>query len=335
MRKPSLPFVHEHAAHCESGVMARLLFHYGLPLSEAMVFGLSGAMMFAYIPFVKLGGMPIIAYRRMPRAVIKGIQKNLGVKIKMETFSRPDLGTVALNRLLAQGGIVGLQSSVFWLPYFPEDMRFHFNAHNLIVYGKEGDEYLISDPVFENPVRSSIKALEKARFVKGMMAPKGLLYYPQTLPETIDFAVVIPEIVRKTARAMLKTPVPVAGIRGIRLLAKAIGRLQNKDRRYARLFLGHIVRMQEEIGTGGAGFRFIYASFLQEAGVLLENRNLSDCSQMMTAVGDQWREFALLIAQSIRKKKNQAIDFLAIQKKLEDVAAAEAEVYRTLLHLKL
>ena len=331
MHNPDQPFVHMHSAHCESGVMSRLLSHYGLEISEAMVFGLSGALMFAYIPFVKLGGMPMIAYRRMPKAIIKGMQKNLGVKMRMETFTRPALGTAALDKLLAQGQIVGLQSSVFWLPYFPEDMRFHFNAHNLIVYDKEGDDYLISDPVFENPVRSSTKDLEKARFVKGMMAPKGLLYYPLAIPENIDFKTVIPKVIRKTARAMLKTPVPVAGIRAIYALAKAIGRLDGKDRRYARLFLGHIVRMQEEIGTGGAGFRFIYASFLQESGVLLEDENLKVCSRMMTVVGDQWREFALMIAKSIRKKKSQEIDFSALQEKLESVAAAEAQVYRKLL----
>ncbi len=331
MLKPDRPFTHMHSAHCESGVMSLLLSHYGLKISEAMVFGLSGALMFAYIPWLKIGGMPMIAYRRMPKAIIKGIQKNLGVKMKMETFSRADSGTAALDNLLAQGQIVGLQSSVFWLPYFPEDMRFHFNAHNLIAYGKENDEYLISDPVFEKPVRSPGKDLERARFVKGMMAPKGLLYYPLMLPENIDFNTVIPKVIRKTARAMLKTPVPVAGIRAIYTLARTIGRLSGKDRRYARLFLGHIVRMQEEIGTGGAGFRFIYASFLQEAGVLLGDEKLKDCSLLLTAVGDQWREFALMIAKSIRKKKGQEIDFSALQRKLESVAAAEAQVYRKLL----
>ena len=311
--------------------MSLMLSHHGLKLSEAMVFGLSGALMFAYIPFVKLGGLPLIAYRRMPKAIIKGLQKNLGVKMKMETFSRPEKGIEALDARLAQGEIVGLQSSVFWLPYFPEDMRFHFNAHNLIAYAKEGDEYLISDPVFESPVRCSSEALTKARFVKGMMAPKGLLYYPLKVPENIDYETLIPKVIKKTAQAMLKTPVPVAGIRGIYALAKTIGRLGRQDRRYARLFLGHIVRMQEEIGTGGAGFRFIYASFLQEAGVLLDSQKLKDSSQMMTLVGDQWREFALLLAKSIRRKKNQNIDFPFLQKKLESVAHAEAEVYRNLL----
>ena len=38
--------------------------------------------------------------------------------------------------------------------------------------------YTISDPVFENLVEADKKSLTKARFVKGVMAPKGSLYYP-------------------------------------------------------------------------------------------------------------------------------------------------------------
>jgi len=326
-------FIHDHSAHCESGVMSLMMRHHGLELSEAMVFGLSGALMFAYIPFIKMGGMPLIAYRGMPKAIIKGLQKNVGIKMKMRTFSSPVKGTKALDILLSQNKIVGAQTSVFWLPYFPEEMRFHFNAHNLIVYGRENDEYLVSDPVFENPMRCPVQALEKARFVQGVMAPKGLLYYPAVVPSSIDYAAVIPKVIRKNAKAMLKTPVPIAGIRGIRMLAKNIGRLDRKDVRYAKLFLGHIVRMQEEIGTGGAGFRFIYASFLQEGAALLDNTDLSEASEMLTAVGDQWREFALMLAKSIRSKKNQTIDFSGLQSKLEDVAEAEADLYRNLLEV--
>ncbi|RUM39798.1 MAG: peptidase [Desulfobulbus sp.] len=324
-------FIHDHSAHCESGVMSLMMRHHGLDLSEPMVFGLAGALMFAYIPFVKLGGMPLVAYRSMPRAIIKGLQKNIGITMKMRTFSSVAKGASALDNLLLRGEIVGAQTSVFWLPYFPEEMRFHFNAHNLIVYGKEDKDYLISDPVFENPMRCPVKDLEKARFVKGVMAPKGLLYYPQHVPSSIDFSETIPRVIAKNAKAMLKTPVPIAGIRGIRMLARTIGRLQRKDLRYAKLFLGHIVRMQEEIGTGGAGFRFIYASFLQEAGAILHNAALTDASEMLTQVGDQWREFALMLARAIRAKTGASIDFVNLQTKLETVADAEAEVYRKLL----
>ena len=46
-------FEHLHASHCESGVMASLLRHQGLPISEAMTFGLSSALCFAYLPFLR------------------------------------------------------------------------------------------------------------------------------------------------------------------------------------------------------------------------------------------------------------------------------------------
>jgi len=327
-------FQHKHFAHCESGVMSLMMTHHGLPLSEAMVFGLSGALMFAYIPFVKLGGMPLIAYRSRPKSIIRGLQKNLGIKMQMHTFSNPHKGMEKLDNLLQQGQIVGAQSSVFWLPYFPPEMRFHFNAHNLIIYGKEGDQYLISDPVFETSQRCPAKDLEKARFVKGMMAPKGLLYYPLHIPRDIDYKKILPMVIRKNAKAMLKTPVPIAGIRGIRALAKSVAKLSTKDPRWAKLFLGHIVRMQEEIGTGGAGFRFIYASFLQEASSMLNDQTLANASEMMTAAGDQWREFALLAVRGIRRKKGEQVDFIALQEKLNNVADAEAEVYQTLLDIK-
>ena len=45
--------------------------------------------------------------------------------------------------------------------------------------------------------------------------------------------------------------------------------------------------MQEEIGTGRVGFRFIYASFLQEASSILDNQGLNNASVKMTAVADQ------------------------------------------------
>ena len=92
------------------------------------------------------------------------------MRFHFETFRKPEEGTRRLDELLEQGRIVGIQTSAFWLPYFPEDMRFHFNAHNLIVYGRDGDDYLVSDPVFEEPVRCHRASLTKARFAKGALA---------------------------------------------------------------------------------------------------------------------------------------------------------------------
>ena len=323
-------FKHSHHAHCESGVMSSMLSHHGFKISEPMVFGISNALNFAYIPFVKIGGMPLVAYRSLPKSIIKNIKKNLKIDIKMETFSSQVKGENRLDELLGEGKIVGVQGSIYWLDYFPDELRFHFNAHNFLVIGKEKDEYLISDPVLENVVMCSRKSLRKSRFAKGMMAPKGFLYYPVNIPKDIDLKAIIRKNIKKLSNRMLKTPVPIAGLRGIRYLARAILKLRLRDKKYAKLFLGNIVRMQEEIGTGGAGFRFMYASFLQEASELFkDNKILSEASQMMLEVGDEYREFALVIAKSIKSKKE--IDFEKISNLLVAIADNEAKVYKKLL----
>ena len=326
-------FKHTHHAHCESGVISSMLTYHGLKISEPMVFGLSNALNFAYIPFVKIGGMPLVAYRSLPKSIVKNIRKNLKIKMKMETFSSQKKGEDRLDRLLEEGKIVGAQGSMYWLEYVPDELSFHFNAHNFLIYGKDEEKYLISDPVFAEAVKCSKKSLSKSRFSKGAMAPKGLLYYPEFIPKDIDLKPIIAKNIKKLSKNMLRTPVPIAGLKGLRYLAKSILKLQIKDKKYAKLFLGNIVRMQEEIGTGGAGFRFMYASFLEEASELFGgNAVLSDASTMMLEVGDEYREFALVIAKSIKSKKD--IDFKKISDMLFQIAENEAKVYKKLLGFK-
>lgn len=293
-------FQHRHAAHCESGVASNLMTHHGVPLSEAMAFGISSALSFAYLPFVKLTGFPLIAYRMPPKFIIKGMSKPFQTRFQFETFSDPAQGMQRLDELLAQGQVVGLQTSVFWLPYFPEDMRFHFNAHNLLVYGKEGDEYLISDPVAELPQRCASADLQRARFAKGALAPKGLLYYPKSIGTRDVSPAAIRKAIIKTTRIMLG-PIPIVGIRGMTMLANKVAKLDTSE--HSLNYVGHIVRMQEEIGTGGGGFRFLYAAFLQEAAKITGLDELSRLAEQLNEIGDGWREFALKAARMIKGRE--------------------------------
>lgn len=319
-------FQHRHYAHCESGAVAALLSHHGLNLSEPMVFGLAGGLTFAYLPFIKINGMPLMSYRMLPKSIIRNIQKRLGIRFASKTYRNKDEAMDDLRRHIRRGQVVGLLTSVYWLPYFPPEMRFQFNAHNLIVYGEEGGEFLVSDPVFDSAVSIRPEDLQNARFAKGMLSPKGYLYYPVFIPPEIDLKAAIPAAIRKTAKMMLHGPL-IFGLRGISFMANGIENLRGrKDNRQIKLFLGQIVRMQEEIGTGGGGFRFIYAAFLQEAADILQMPSLQEASVKMTEAGDRWRQFALACAKAI-KNKGGDIDLAGIAGLLRESAAAEKEVY--------
>ena len=325
MNTTAIPFQHRHAAHCESGVAANLMTHHGAKLSEAMAFGLSSALSFAYLPFIKLTGFPLIAYRMPPKFILKGMGKPFQAHFRFETFRAPDAGMRRLDELLAQGRVVGLQTSVFWLPYFPEDMRFHFNAHNLLVYGKDGDDYLISDPVAELPQRCASADLQRARFAKGALAPKGLLYFLDDIGRTEVSAEAVKSAIKKTVRIMLG-PIPLIGVRGMRMLANRVAKLDTSE--HSLNYVGHIVRMQEEIGTGGAGFRFIYAAFLQEAAQITGLTELGVLSERLNEIGDGWREFALKAARMI--KGREAFEPTKLAELVRAQAERETEFFRAL-----
>ena len=328
-------FEHQHAAHCESGVISALLKHHGLELSEPMVFGLSSALSFAYLPFLRFGNMPLIAYRMYPGHIIKKLPTLLGVEYfrKRYRYSDPQQAMDELDGFIENGHVAGIQTSAYFTPYFPPEMRFQFNAHNAIVIGKQNGQYLISDPVFEKIQRIAIQDLRKARFARGLMAPKGLVHFPLQVPSSVELEPLIRKSIKKTVNMMLRAPLFI-GLRGIKKLAGHILKLgRRSDKVHMRHFLGNIVRMQEEIGTGGGGFRFIYAAFLQEAYQVLGIPLLQKASLQMTDAGDAWRNFALACAKAV-KRTDQEIDLPMIAQLLNHCGALERELYLSLKTLK-
>ena len=253
-------FEHRQAAHCENGVTTNLLRHIGVnKITEPLAFGMGSGIFFIYIPFLKINNGPAFSYRTMPGMIFKRTCKSLGVEVVRKKFSSPEKARIYLDRCLASDQPVGCQVGVYYLTYFPKEYRFHFNAHNVMVYGKEHDQYLISDPVMENVTTLSSYELERVRFAKGAFAPRGQLYYPQLKKEVSDDVIrkAIVRGIKHNTRDMLHIPGPIAGIRGIRFTARAIMKWRDKlGVKTAGLYLAQLVRMQEEIGTGGGGFRW-------------------------------------------------------------------------------
>ena len=223
------------------------------------------------------------------------------------------------------------------MTYLPDAYRFHFNAHNLVVFGKEGDEYLISDPVLAHTTRIHRDDLIKARFAKGYPEPSGTMYYIKELPsqEIPDLKNPIKKGINRTSFLINSAPFPFIGTKGIGYLAKKIRSYPDKlTERQALLYLGNIIRMQEVIGTGGAGFRFMYAAFLQQAGQNLRFEPLELMSIRMTEIGDLWRDFAFSTARVIKSRSSDKDMFGTIADKLQVIGDKEVSFFRDLSKLK-
>src|SRR5450432_4807958 len=175
-----LEFQHTQAAHCENGVTTSLLRHYGVrQITEPLAFGIGSGLFFIYIPFMKINNGPAVAFRTQPGLIFKRTCRALDIPVERKKFRSKEEAEKILMECLKAGKPVGCQVGVYYLTYFPKEYRFHFNAHNLIVYGKEEDNFLISDPVMEMATSLSSYELERVRFAKGAFAPRGQLYFPK------------------------------------------------------------------------------------------------------------------------------------------------------------
>ena len=332
-----ISFEHKMSAHCENGASGNLLNFNKLSLSEPMIFGIGSGLFFTYLPFIKLNGAPVTSFRPMPGAIFKRINKSLGIKMVTKRFpGNPKKAMQELDKVLSQGIPVGMVVGVYHLTYFPTPLRFHFNAHNIVAYAKKDNQYLISDPIMEKPEWISAEDLERVRYAKGTYKPKGKMYYITHTPQEIDLKKAIKKSIRHTAMMMTKAPGGLVGYRGIALLARSMKKWPKKyDKKIAARYLGSVIRMQEEIGTGGAGFRFLYAAFLQEAAEIMNSKELSYFSEQMTEVGDLWREFAVNAARVVKNRPQNNESYESVSENLMEISRREKDIFQRLYKLKL
>jgi Domain of unknown function (DUF4872)/Butirosin biosynthesis protein H, N-terminal len=331
-------FEHLQAAHCENGVTTNLLRSIGVnKITEPLAFGIGSGLFFIYIPLLKINNGPAIAFRTQPGLIFKRTCKSLGIPVVRKKFSSKEEARNFLEACLNTGQPVGCQVGVYYLTYFPKEYRFHFNAHNVIVYGKEADNYLISDPVMEKVTTLSSYELERVRFAKGALAPRGQIYYPKEKTIVTDDQIrkAIITGIKRNVRDMLRIPGNIAGVRGIAYTGKKIKKWRDKlGLQKAGLYLAQLVRMQEEIGTGGGGFRYIYGAFLQEAYAFHANAALPEISQTFTRAGDLWRTAAVQAAGIYKGRIGSQEDFNTMGDYLLEIAEVEKKAFEALSKIK-
>jgi len=318
---------HRPASHCENGVTAGLLRFHGYDYSEPLIFGLSASLYFVYMPFMKLSGYPLVSFRPVPGTVFARVTRLLGFKIHKEKFFNKKNGAKKLDELLEKGIPTGCVVGIYYLPYFPIEYRNHFNAHNLLVIGKKDDIYQISDPVFTEKVTLSSSDMQRVRFAKGSYPPMGKLYWIKSVPKAEpDMNTLVRKAILKNCYRMVRQPgpVPYIGVNAFKYLGNKIPKFPEKyGEKKAILHLTQLIRMMEEIGTGGAGFRFLYAAFLQEASEITGISELNDFSQRMTDIGDQWRAFAAEAGRICKKRSAEGVNYQTIGDQLKAIGKQE------------
>ncbi len=169
------------------------------------------------------------------------------------------------------------------------------------------------------------------------MAPRGQIYYPGKNKGVTDeqIADAIKKGIKRNVTHMIRIPGNIAGVKGIANTGNKIKKWRDKlGQKTAGLYLAQLVRMQEEIGTGGGGFRYIYAAFLQEAHAFLPKDELLEISKIFTQSGDMWRTAAVQAAGIYKGRIGSQQDFNVMGDYLVEISEIEKKAFQALSKIK-
>lgn len=328
----TIPFQHKMAAHCESGTVTGLLNYYGLKISEPIVFGISNGIFFGYLKLPNFD-FPFFFVRTRPGKIWKNIAHRLGVEFITKTYKDPAEAQRELDELLEKNIPVAVKVDFFYMNYLKPWLRVHNNTHFITVIGKKDSKYLVSDCYYQDAAEIDAESLTKGRFALGMDSPKGFMYYLKSVPKEIDLEKNIILGIRKASYGMLKIPLPFLGIRGINKFADKVVTWPKlaRDTDHLSHEVMKIYLFLEDQGTGGGGFRFIYATFLRQASEILNhNEDLFEYSKRMMKIGDGWRNVSLQATRMNRHKDFSDERFKELSILIRGQAVAEKDFFSDL-----
>ena len=98
---------------------------------------------------------------------------------------------------------------------------------------------------------------------------------------------------------MTRLPIPFLGVKGIRKFASKVQEWPSLARDLEDLS-DRVMKINiflEDQGTGGGGFRYMYATFLQQAAGIVKDDRLKDMAKEMMEIGDKWRNISYFAAK--------------------------------------
>ncbi|MDO9179636.1 MAG: BtrH N-terminal domain-containing protein [Agitococcus sp.] len=175
-----------------------------------------------------------------------------------QTFESPESAAAALGEYLDAGRPTLLLTDIFYLPYFNSST--HFSGHAIAAWSRnpETGDVLVTDTERPSALSVTQEALTSARFSK----QPPFIHYGNMFTPTAFQGEITPEIITSVIHDNAKS----LAVRGISALKTWLAELSRwgttGDWHWTTRFAYQVI---EKRGTGGGGFRKMYAGFLDEA----------------------------------------------------------------------
>jgi len=304
----------QRGAHAETTGLARLLAaagvvapHTGAPPSEALLLGLGGGLGGAYFVF-EYKGMPptfYVATRCYPQYAygaefVTRAASGLGVTLAAaHTTSKPAAVRQLRERIATGPALAWVDRGA--LPWATGLGAMGASPHVVVVSAVDDEAAVVHDTAaraFRLPHAALAAARARLAREKHRLITVGELGAPGDLAATVRAAIAScrAELAGRTRHKQF------AGNFGISGLAKWASLVESSDRKgWPRVFAGGAALWSaltwgtywiELAGTGGGGFRPLYARFLDEAAAITGAARLRDAAAAYRALGGAWSELA-------------------------------------------
>lgn len=278
---------HKPGRHCGSSAIRDLLEFHGLTLTEAFCFGLGAGL---GITYVEMPGtdMPFVVHVRSMGFEEK-VFSTLGVPFNWECWEDEGEAADALDALLDAGRPALLLTDIYYLPYFKSGT--HFPGHAIIAWQRDekNDAILVSDTERPGLLPVPRKKLAQARFsLSPPFIHKGSLFAPKSISAEISADQVRNAIVDNATA--LNQGSRNTGIEALSTWIEDLPRWQAVEK--WSWLLRFAYQVLEKRGTGGGGFRIMYAEFLGEAEAIMPRIEEVGLAGMMRDSATAWSALA-------------------------------------------
>lgn len=276
-------FIHTPGVHCSSTCIQDLVRFDGIEISECMAFGLGGGLGFVFYHGDALS--PASRFNGRAAGLEEKFYQRIGQPIEWQ--GKWDLP--AIKKALENNRPVLAKSFLAHLPYYePAD----FPGHGIVVtaLNEENNRITVADSISKELQTISIDNFHQA--IATDCAPL-MRPYSWAIPPRADFKIeaqMLRQAIVDMAQTMLNPNSDLEGIAAMEAAIKEIPHwLGEADWQWHARFAYQSI---EKRGTGGGGFRLLYASFLKEAAHFLPELLPLKLDESLQQSAKQWQSMA-------------------------------------------
>jgi len=287
---------HVPGVHCSSTAIADLVRFHGFGWSEDFCFGIGGGLGITYLKTPQASPTRLLHTRSL------GYEKRFFNAIGIDDFSWLSATTAEeseqqLITALDENRPALLLTDIYYLHYFNSSS--HFPGHGVMAWGYDEDDctFQVTDTEREKLETVSFDKMKKARISRQTpFICNGDFYAPKHLSKPTNLKVLCQQAIKENASRLLNSTDTTTGFSALQTLIDDFSEWeQSDDWQWNCRFAYQTI---EKRGTGGSGFRKMYARFLSEASQYLDSIKVLDLENKMQKSAQSWHELSNAFKQA-------------------------------------